>query len=351
MPAASDPADPAEPEVAAVPDETTDGVVTLRPPRAGDAAVLVAGRDDESRRWLGPGDPEPAPTCCIVVDRDVVGWVDWDTDRTWLEPGQVNMGYGVFTAHRGRGYATRAVHLLLHRLALAGVHHTATLLIDRGNARSLALAARAGFTRLGDLDHNAYFARPVPPLTYTDGTVAIRRQSVDDLDADLEAKDDEQIDWLWLPGQREHWASLSAGQQRAHAAAGLQANRDAFGRGPKWTFAVDTLDAAGAVDMPYVAYVDADLATDDVPRGEANISYSSHPAHRGRGHVTRAVRLLTRFLADHTGARQAHVIVDARNGASLRVAIGLGARPAERWPDAEGHTMIRHVVPIVRPGG
>jgi RimJ/RimL family protein N-acetyltransferase len=339
------------PEVPDVPGETSDGVVTLRAPGAGDAAVLVAGRDEESRRWLGPGDPAPAPTWCIVVDGGIVGWVDWDTDRTWLEPGQVNVGYGVFAVHRGQGYATRAVHLLLHRLALAGTHHTATLLIDRGNARSLALAARVGFTRLDDLDDNVYFARPVPPLTYTDGTVALRRQSVDDVDADLEAKDDEQINWLWLPGQREQWEALSAGERRARAAAGLQANRDAFGRGPKWIFAVDAVDAAGAVEAPYVVYVDADLANDDVPRGEANISYSSHPAHRGRGHVTRAVRLLVRFLADHTGARQAHVIVDARNGASLRVAIGLGARPAERWVDAEGHTMIRHVVPITRSTG
>jgi RimJ/RimL family protein N-acetyltransferase len=251
--------------VASLPDETTDGVVVLRPPRPGDAAVLVAGRDDESRRWMGPGDPEPAPVACIVVDGRVVGWVDWDAPRPWLGPGEVNVGYGIFPSHRGRGYVTRAVHLLLHRLALEGAVHTATLAIDKANARSLAVARRTGFAPAGEIDErNAYFVRPVPPLTYTDGVVAIRRPRTGD--------------------------------------------REAFGRGPRWTFAVDAVEA-GADEVAFVA---ADLAGGDTPRGEASISCSVHPDHQGWGDASRAVRLVLRFLTDHTGAREAHV-VDARN--------------------------------------
>jgi RimJ/RimL family protein N-acetyltransferase len=102
--------------------------------------------------------------------------------------------------------------------------------------------------------------------------------------------------------------------------------------------------------VPYVAYVDADLANEGVPRGEANLSYSSHPAHRGRGHVTRALRLLLRFLADHTGAREAHIVVDARNTSSLRVATSLGARPTDRWQTPTHHTMIRHILPLPKRG-
>ncbi len=184
---------------------TTDGVVEIRPPRRGDAGLLIAGRDEVFRRFMGEGSPEPQPTGCIVAGGEVVGWVDFDIDRAWLEPGEVNLGYNVFAPHRGKGYATRAVQLLLHHLAVDTGHRTATLLIDPVNHRSLALASRARFGRCGDLDGNPHFKRPVPPLTYTDGTVTIRPQRVEDLDLDLEAKDDEQIHWLWLPGQRASW--------------------------------------------------------------------------------------------------------------------------------------------------
>jgi RimJ/RimL family protein N-acetyltransferase len=143
----------------------TDGVVVIRPPQRGDAEVLIAGRDAEFRRFLGPGSEDPCPVGCIVVQDEVVGWVDVDIDRPWLEPGEVNVGYNVFAAHRGHGYGSRAVRLLLRHLALAGEHHTATLLIHPDNIRSLALAERTGFTRHGDLDGNVYWKRAVPPLS------------------------------------------------------------------------------------------------------------------------------------------------------------------------------------------
>lgn len=142
----------------------TDGVVTIRPPRDGDRERLIAGRDVEFRRFLGEGSDDPAPTGCIVVDDVVVGWVDFDTDRTWLERGEVNLGYNVFEVHRGNGYGTRAVELLLQHLARTGAASVATLLIHPDNSRSLALAERAGFHLHGDLDGNPYWKRPVPHL-------------------------------------------------------------------------------------------------------------------------------------------------------------------------------------------
>lgn len=281
----------------------TDGLVTIRPPAPGDAARLVAGRqgDEAFARFLGAGaGDDPDPTAVIVVDDAVVGWVDHDLDRTWLEPGEINVGYHLFASVRGHGYATRAVHLLLHHLAVDTDHRVATLLIDPANERSLALAARIGSPPPDDLDGNPYFKRPIPPLTYSDGVVTIRR-----LDPDPDP-------------------------DRAQA----------FGAGPKWAFAVDT------VDTPYVADVDVDLANEHVPHGEANVSYSAHPDHRGRGHASRAVRLALRFLADHTGAREAHFIADAGNMASVRAALAVGGRPVESWTDVEGRPMVRHVVPV-----
>lgn len=136
-------------------------MVELRPLRPDDVAQLVAGRDAEFHRWLGPGDDDPRPAACIVADGELVGWIDFDVDRSWLRPGEVNVGYSVFAAHRNHGYATRALELLLVHLARDTEFHTATLLIDAENERSLAVARRAGFTFLGDFDGNPYFARMV----------------------------------------------------------------------------------------------------------------------------------------------------------------------------------------------
>jgi RimJ/RimL family protein N-acetyltransferase len=125
--------------------------------------VLIEGRDEEFHRFLGDGDPEPRPVACIVVDDVVVGWVDYDHERPWLEADEVNVGYNVFEPFRGNGYATRAVLLLMRHLAIDTEWQVATLLIDPDNARSLALAHRAGFERADDLDGNPYWKLRVSP--------------------------------------------------------------------------------------------------------------------------------------------------------------------------------------------
>jgi RimJ/RimL family protein N-acetyltransferase len=134
----------------------TDGVVTLRSMEAGDREALVAGRDEVARRFLGEGDPDPQPVAVVEVAGELVGWVDVD-ERDWLERHECNLGYLVFPEHRGKGYASRAVQLLLHLLAQEGRYSVATLLIDQENARSIALATRLGFPRAPDLDGNACF--------------------------------------------------------------------------------------------------------------------------------------------------------------------------------------------------
>lgn len=247
---------------------------------------------------MGAGAEHPEPTACIVVGGEVVGWVDAEVGHDWLGPGEVNVGYNVFARHRGRGHATRAVRLLVHHLAVRTSVRRVTLLIDPGNGPSLAVAGRAGFEPAGEVNGQRFLRRPVPPTTYTDGVVAIRR----------------------LSGQG-----------------------DTFGTGPRWTFGID---AAG---VRAVGHVDCDLANPHVLAGEANVSYSCQPAHRSRGYATRALRLLLRFLGDHTAAREAHVIVDRRNAPSLRVAHAVGAAEAERWTDDGGNTMVRHIVEVRRP--
>lgn len=149
-----------EPQLEAV----TDGVVILRPPRPGDARLLVEGRDEEFFRWLGPGAETPSPAACVWVDDELVGWVDYDREHDWLRPGEVNVGYYLFPAARGNGYASRAVELLLLHLGRATQHTVATLVIDPENARSLALARRLDFVEKGELPRGLFFARDVRPV-------------------------------------------------------------------------------------------------------------------------------------------------------------------------------------------
>jgi RimJ/RimL family protein N-acetyltransferase len=244
---------------------TTDGLVVIRAPEAGDARVLIAGRDESFHRWLGPGPDEPQPVGCIHAAGQIVGFVDYDTDQEWLEPGEVNVGYSVFAPHRSRGYATRAVRLLLHHLAVRTGYTMASLLIDPANDRSLAVAARIGAVPAAH-PGGRYFRQPVPPLFYSDGIVTIRPPQ---------------------PGD--------AGWSR----------REPFGAGPRWTFAVDALGGRCA------GYAECDLASGRMPRGEACIRVACHPAYQGRGYENRAARLVARFLRDHTGARQPPLMIDA----------------------------------------
>ena len=177
-------------------------------------------------------------------------------------------------------------------------------------------------------------------IAITDGLLVLRRQRLDDLEMHLSAIDDDQIDWLWESGDRARWEAMTADQQRDHQARHLQEVHDRFGPGPKWTFSVDGPNA------PYAVYIDCDLANARVPAGQANISYTCHPVYRGRGWTTRAVRLACTFLRDYTTATHAHLIIDARNFASLAVARSVGAVEVEHFQDKHGPTMIRHVMQL-----
>jgi RimJ/RimL family protein N-acetyltransferase len=139
----------------------TDGVVTLRAPALGDVEQLVAGRDEEFFKWFGPGATGPRPVACVWVDDELVGWVDYDRDddHDWLRPGEVNVGYSLFPAARGKGYASRAVELLLEHLSRDTEHTVATLLIHPENARSLAVAERLGFVQRGEVNGEPFFTR------------------------------------------------------------------------------------------------------------------------------------------------------------------------------------------------
>ena len=65
--------------------------------------------------------------------------------------------------------------------------------------------------------------------------------------------------------------------------------------------------------------------------GAADVSYATHPAHRGRGFATRALRLACAWAFDHGFARLV-VEYDTRNVPSANVARGAGFVEIERRP-------------------
>ena len=77
----------------------------------------------------------------------VVGWIDADPSLAWLQAGEANVGYTVFAAFRGNGYAARAVRLLADDMDEPGVR-CGLLVIDVGNLASLGVARAAGATLL-----------------------------------------------------------------------------------------------------------------------------------------------------------------------------------------------------------
>jgi RimJ/RimL family protein N-acetyltransferase len=141
--------------------EAAGSKLSLRPPQSNDVAVIVASRDDESRKWLGPGSDSPSPAACIVVGDEVVGWADYDHDaeHDWLQAHEVNLGYCVFPQYRGNGYAAKAVELLLGQIRDITEFRVASLLIDNRNAPSLAVARRCRFTFVGEVRGQLDFRR------------------------------------------------------------------------------------------------------------------------------------------------------------------------------------------------
>jgi RimJ/RimL family protein N-acetyltransferase len=149
----------------------TDGDVALRPLDERDlSAIERSARDAEIQRWFGPpsrttsrrsaeeflagkrrawadGTAASFAVCDVSAPDTCLGQVFVEPDHE----GRGLVGYWLLPEGRGRGCATRAVRLIsgwaLHGLGLARVH----LWVEPENARSCAVAERAGFQREGVL--------------------------------------------------------------------------------------------------------------------------------------------------------------------------------------------------------
>jgi ribosomal-protein-alanine N-acetyltransferase len=79
-----------------------------------------------------------------VEDQQLVGWLNVsDIVRGALQG--ANVSYGGVAAHRGQGYMSEALQLVLHEAFVTLGLHRLEANIQPGNVGSLALARRAGF--------------------------------------------------------------------------------------------------------------------------------------------------------------------------------------------------------------
>lgn len=147
----------------------TDGVIQLRPLTQADAATHLAGEDEEMAKWLSGG-RSTAATVKTAIGRFEEQWrtggprrafgvLDCSNDEligfveTNLEllgnPEEVNVSYGIFPQWRGRGLAGRAIDLVSEYLRSATKARRIVLQIAAENTRSIRVAEKAGFARIG----------------------------------------------------------------------------------------------------------------------------------------------------------------------------------------------------------
>jgi RimJ/RimL family protein N-acetyltransferase len=147
----------------------SDGVIRLRPLRQEYADAHLAGEDEELAKWLNGGHSTAVTVQAAIANfeeqwrtqgpRRAFGVFDCESDQLIgsieanLEllgnPAEVNVSYGIFAEWRGHGLAGRAIDLVSQYLRSATQARTIVLQIAPENHRSIRVAEKAGFVRLG----------------------------------------------------------------------------------------------------------------------------------------------------------------------------------------------------------
>jgi RimJ/RimL family protein N-acetyltransferase len=165
----------------------TDGVISLRPLTAEDAADHLAGEDEEMARWVSGGQSTPATVEAFIrnnqeswriggprrafgvfdcVTNRLIGFIEVNLARL-VKPGQVNVSYGMFPQWRRKGLALRAIDLMDEYLRTSTEARQMVLRIAPENHASLKLAEKAGFAFCGLFDEPkgclARYVRDVKP--------------------------------------------------------------------------------------------------------------------------------------------------------------------------------------------
>ncbi|KUG53670.1 hypothetical protein AVL62_02520 [Serinicoccus chungangensis] len=340
------------------------------PPHEGHLALLLdLGADGEARRW---GDAVPvrdpgAARAWVAVARD--GWAGrhrwaprrWvvegsagvatgpGADEVWRPAGIVEyrpdghggaeVGYAVHPDHRGHGVATRALGLALDHAFGEDDVVLARWRAEVGHWASRRVAWRLGFSapvqvrgllpgwdqdtaprdgwlatlHRDDPREPAHPWREIPVLTEQDADVRLRpwRADADDTAA-LMSVDDVARQFVGpvLPG---------AGEEAVRAWTRARRESALLGHGLSWCIA----DARSDVALGGISLFDL---LDPFAHGCAEVGYWLLPAGRGRGAVTRALRLVTRYAVAELGVHRVLAQTDERNDASHRALLRAGFR-------------------------
>ncbi len=144
----------------------TDGVVVLRPWRESDIEVARLGHDEKIAHWFGwtrvtpsyeehrraveawrQGYAEGRRRVGFVIEHE--GQVVGSVEVRALDNDAGALSWVVYAGHRGRGYATRAVRLLVDYAIDALGMTRVEAQVEPGNEESMRVATRAGLRREG----------------------------------------------------------------------------------------------------------------------------------------------------------------------------------------------------------
>lgn len=319
----------------------TDGVVTLRALEQRDIpGCYEQCTDPLSIRWTTvptPFTPAMAGEFCLEIAP--AAWADgsqWifavEQDGAYCGNialrdeghGRAEIAYGAHPAARGTGAIERGLRLLLGWGFASQGLSTVIWRANVGNWASRKVAWRLGFSLDGVLRHSQSFrgdlvdawvgtlladeprepsGRWLVPTPLEGDGVRLRASVEDDVARIVEACSDERT---------QHWLGrMPAPYTRDDALTWLERNTEGEATGSSVTWAVtgpDDDDLLGAINLF------------DINTYDCEVGYWAHPAARGRGVLSAAVRVATTYAFAELGVQRVRLVAALDNTASRHVA-------------------------------
>jgi RimJ/RimL family protein N-acetyltransferase len=308
----------------------------LRPWRPGDApevaAILATGRvqayaenlpspytGEDARRFVTEIAPAAAASGSglefAVVERGSGALSGAIALRLPLPSREASIGYWIAPTAWRQGFATEAVRALAQ---WGGDHGVARIEITCNvrNTASAKVALRSGFTFEGlRRDAHAQFSRlatdsgepvapafvPLPPAGLADDTIVVRVPSLDDLPEFAEQEEDDRTVAVGVRGAPKSRAAMAELLARSEL---------------DWL--VGRFAPFALVDRETGRFAGSLHLRRSGPPEVGDIGFAVHPAFRGRGYATRALRLVCAWAFEYGGFERLELGTKVDNTASQR---------------------------------